>query len=255
MPKSFGSISLSWRLFTVIVLILGIVAAVVLVRQVNNFINFAASPKVILNLVPNSIYLNKDESATLQVIINTQNTSVGTADIHLRFDPEVITVDQVKPGKFFPNLINTQITKDEAVISLSSDLPRNGLGIVAELRIRSLVKAPSEIIFSKSTSVTPFNLSTNAVFQTYSTKIYDEASKVPKTAIGNTIIPEGAVYTDPDSFIRQLTEPRIEDASLKQQEVKPGFSSQYVKYLLSLPLQQIIKLNKNLEEKTGKFIN
>lgn len=254
MPKSLGIFILSWKFFALVILIIGVIGAVLLVQQRNNFLNFAGSPKVILNLVPNSIYLNKDESATVQVIINTQTTGVGTADIHLRFDPNIITVDQIKPGRFFPNLIKSEITQDEAVISLSSDLPRNGLGILAELRIRSLVKAPSEIIFSKSTKVTPFNQTENALYQTYGTKIYDEASKVPKTAIGNTTIPEGVVYSDPDSFIRQLTEPRIEDAALKQQEIKPGFSSEYAKYLLSLPLQQINKLNKNLEKKVGEFI-
>lgn len=253
MPKSLGSIVLSWKFLGVIFLLLGIIAAVVLIRGVNNLVNLAATPKVILNLVPNGVYLDKDESATLQVIINTQDISVISANIHLRFDPNIIAIDQIKGGKFLNRTNSTQINKDEAAISLSTEIPRNGLGILAEVRIRSLVKAPTEIVFSKATSVIPYNYAGNAVFQTYGAKIYDDESKVPKS-IGNSTIPEGVVYTDPDSFIRQLTDPQTGDASLKQKEIKPGFSADYAKYLLSLPLRQIEKLNENLEGRIEKFI-
>lgn len=240
------------KVLAVLALILGIIAAVFLTIQRQNFLNFASTPQVVLNIVPKTLYLEKDQSAVLRLIINTQDLGVTSSEVHLLYDPEVIAIDDIKPGSFLANVLDNKSGSGKITLLLSSELPKKGIGILADIKIRSLVKAPSQIAFSPLTKVTASNYASNPKIESYGVRIFDNPASVQTTIADN--IPEGVVYTDPESFIRSLTEePEKSDQTINK-SIKPGLSLEYAQYLLSLPIKQIQRLNEALEERTGKII-
>lgn len=152
--KIFVSIS-----FLFLVLVLFIVVFQVQKKEKPQEIRIKAVPSTTLSFSPASLTKGLGETFTLNVIINTGENAVSAAEIHVSFDPDKLSCQNIIKGDFLPNvLLEGTINQGQgrASITLGSQPanPKKGSGNVAILTFKTLAltgASPAIVEFTSET--------------------------------------------------------------------------------------------------------
>lgn len=119
-----------------------------------------------LFLSPNTLTLDKNKEATVSVVVSSTGELTGV-ELHLTYDPKVLTVSQISPGDFFqnPSVLFEKIDsqKGEAVYTLGTLTPLSGKGTVARIKVAAKALGSSGTISLKGSQAAASGESGNVI--------------------------------------------------------------------------------------------
>lgn len=143
---------------------------------------------------------NGDEFV-VDVYIDTKGMSVTGSDLRVRYDPLLLKVESVTPGKFLPVvLLPQQLSSGSAQIVLGSNVtePKNGTGILESVKFKVLGKgATANIYFGSGSAVAAIGQTANVLATPASLNINIEAG--PTAAPTPTLSPSASPTATPVS--------------------------------------------------------
>ena len=148
--------------------------------------NVPQFPETTLNLSPDSLTLSGSGSATIDVMINTGQNQISGAQLEIRYDPTKITITDMVPGDFFPNVTPLLNTHDRGrgridyVLAFTEEAQfKTGTGNVVTMNImrnpNATSAATTQIDFLPKTSVRNRDQQTSLLKNSGSTTIILEA--------------------------------------------------------------------------------
>jgi len=142
-------------IFIVLVLLAGLVAGILAIRQ-RQIIDKQAAPATTLQLTTSESNPLVDQPFDIDVTVQTNENLVIGTELYITFDPSFIQVNSVSPGSFWGGLgqIQTETIDNSTglvsyVIFLSpSSLPigPDASGVVATLNVQGIAESPSTTI-------------------------------------------------------------------------------------------------------------
>jgi hypothetical protein len=114
--------------------------------------------KVILQLDPSNLTLEKEKELKIKVIITSKLPVIG-ADLVLKFDPQVLELKNITPGKFFESPLEIQKLieqqKGEGFYAIGSFSPQKGEDHLATFIFQIKTSSPTttQIFLDKQTEV------------------------------------------------------------------------------------------------------
>lgn len=256
MPFIFNKFSL--KVFVIVILIVGIIIAVVLSGQRQSFKNFASQKGTTIALVPNWIVGEVNQKYEIQITINTGEDSITAAQIHLRYDPKKLEIIDIKSGSFLSAMVGNSIDSGiaSALFITSPENPQKGFGNLGTLEVRLLDQEGSEIRFTQDSRITAAGKSSNSLETAIGTRLIGSSvfSDLQKRGIGEYPVPSAVVFLNPDPYVRDFWETPPPAPFEKAKTPSPAFSIEYIDYLFNLPLEEVKKLNQNLQNKASKYL-
>lgn len=113
------------------------------------------------------------ERVSFPIHIRTGANTVSAVELHIRYDPKLLTNVTIEPGKFFPNptILAQSVNADsgEALLIIGTLSPRMGEGEIATIEATTITSASSStitLIFDPGTKVAALGETTNVVKST-----------------------------------------------------------------------------------------
>jgi hypothetical protein len=185
----FKSNKTKMLLVGILVLLAVLVATVLLVRRQQE--NKVGAAGVALSLVSATTTVQRNDTFTVDVYMDTKTYSVTGADIRVKFNTSLLQATGISSGNFLPTVfVPGQISGDTATIVLGSltdqsgTYPKTGQGIVARVTFRSINSGTANISFGSATAVSAIGQGSN---------VAELASSINITVAGasGTAVPTG----------------------------------------------------------------
>lgn len=128
-----------------IFLLVTVFASILLATKENvSFFGRAAGDKPQIWLLPSKVELNQKQSTEIKVFLNTNNQEVGGVDLVLKYNPQLIEIENntIKPGVIFDYYRDRLVDNKKGIIRLSSLGKFKGQGTFATFKIKG--KSPGE---------------------------------------------------------------------------------------------------------------
>lgn len=117
-----------------------------------------------LTASPSAGLLSVNDIQTVDILIDTGNNTITTAQIEISYDPKFVNIEKLDAGTFFeqPTILLNDINNESGRIQLAlgTITPKKGQGILATLTIRAIAPTkepplggPAELLFSPKTQV------------------------------------------------------------------------------------------------------
>jgi len=194
-----------------LILLISIPLTIFLVKQ-RQELRMKAAPATILSLTPATLTKAVAETFTVNIVVNTGENSIVSADIDLSFDPTVLEALSISAGSFFESpteptrLINN--TTGKINYSLFTLTAKQGSGTLATITFKGKAAGVSQVAFDPTTTVGGIG-ETEALSRTEpgSYVIASAATPTPTPTTGPTITPTQTPTPSPTSVLTMTPTP------------------------------------------------
>ncbi|MFZ5845082.1 MAG: cohesin domain-containing protein, partial [Patescibacteria group bacterium] len=147
------------KLFIIVIFLTLAIPATIFLAVQRQELRQRAAPATTLSLSPGSLTKKVGETFSIEVVIDTAENQVVSADIYLTFDPTKLEAQTITNGALFPNILTSGVvasgTASITVGAPSSAKPVKGTGTAAVVRFKALeaTTTPASIRFAANTFV------------------------------------------------------------------------------------------------------
>ena len=198
------------KILKYILLIGGIIAGTLLVRYF--VLPKSRAEAVLVRLTSVNTTYNKNQEYVASVFVDTKGQSITAAQVELQWDTNYLDVLEITNANYLPvTLINGAISGNKASITLGAQVtasgatPKNGTGVLANIRFRTKTQSgTSQISFTSNTQVAAVGSTVNVLGTAEALSITiagatptpSPISATPTPPSGGTDLTEGGTASD-----------------------------------------------------------
>lgn len=245
----------------VVLLLLGIGIGVYLALQPQIFNKQAAEASVVdLKFIPGRLQVEAGKDYEAKIAINPKGNRVNAVQLSISYDPEVVSILEVKNAGFLPVelKINDDLQGNLNLIygsTIESNAKEPGMLSAIKFKILNPSSASFEVKPTSEISISSKEGNALSVFPKLSIEPVDFASPGEEAKYPDNLLLEKAFFASSGPAVRDVRESLEPKPGLKQTRVKPEFSMAFIKQLgVDIFISPIAALNQILEQKTGEIL-
>ena len=269
MPHFFEFIHLRDRrdlphLGLVILLITGIMVGVYLSLQPQIFNKQAAEGGLVeVKFIPEILDIQKGQTYEAKIEVNPKAERVTAVQLSISYDPEVVSIIEIKNDGFLPIDLKTEDNKDGVLtliyggtVDTQATLP----GTLATLKFKALSSSPSSITIKSNSQVSVSSKEGNVLTAFSKLSLMEHSGATQTISPGDikypdNLLEEKVFFPDSSPFVRDFKEAIEPKPEIKPERIKPQLSEKYILQLgRDIFIDPVVSLNEVLRDKVGEII-
>ena len=254
------------HLAVVLLLISGIVLGVYLSLQPQIFNKQASESSLVeVEFIPESIRIQKGKNYEVKLGVNPKAERVTAVQLAIGYDPENVTILEVKNEGFLPINLKTQDSYDgnlSVIYGGTVETQATQPGMLATIKFKVLDEVNSEISIKPNSQVSVSSQEGNVLtsyskleLQTGDDAIQAPAGTQEDVKYPDNLLLEKAFFPDSSPFVRDFREAIEPKPVIKPERLKPQLSEAYLKQLgKDIFITPIVSLNEVLQESVGGVV-